>query len=133
MGRSISLTKEARETIKDQMRDHGELTRDEAYEIVEPHFMFSPGDAKRREIYRAIQRIMTSIRSEDGKRSCFNYKTDTDSVYVNIETTNNMQSLDAIDDQLRRQHQGLGVSMRRVSRRRAVLQGQTSLDEAYNQ
>ena len=129
MGRKVSLTKEAREAIKDQMRDHGELKRDEAYKIVEPHVMFYPGDAKRREIYRAIQCIMKSIRTEDGQRSCFNYKTDTDSVYVDIATTKSVQSLDAVDEQLRRQHEGLDVSRKRINCRRDVLQKDLGLGD----
>ena len=132
MGRNLSLSKEARERIKDQMRDYGELTRDEAYEIVEPHFMFCPDDAKRREIYRSIQSIKQSIRTEDGKRSCFNYKDAADSVYVNIETTESLRSLNAVEEQLRRQHEGLGVSRKRVSRRRAVLHDQLGIDDIYN-
>lgn len=132
MGRNIILTKEAHERIKEQMRDCGELTRDEAYKIVEPHFVFSPGDAKRRDIYRAIQRIMASIRAEDGKRSCFNYKTDKDSVYVNIETTKSVPSLDAVDEQLERQHLGLIVSRKRIIHRRSVLKGDLSDSDVSN-
>jgi hypothetical protein len=132
MGRSISLSKEAREAIKDHIRDHGELTRDKAYEIIEPQFTFYPDESKRREIYRAIQRIITSIRTNEGKRSCFNYKTDKNSIYVNIETTKSVQSLDAVDDQLRRQHEGLEVSRKRVSRHRAVLQGFSDSDISDN-
>ena len=124
MGRKVSLTKEASEAVKHHIRAHGELTRDKAYEIIEPHFTFLPDGSKRREIYRAIQCIMRSIRTEDGNRSCYNYKTDKDSIYVDIETTNSIQSLDAVDEQLRRQNEGLDVSRSHISRRRAALQGE---------
>lgn len=129
MKRYKNLSREAREFIKGVIRDHGKMTRDEAVAIVEPHYIFDPTAAKRREILRVVQSIMASIRSETGKRECFNYKDAAESVYINVETTNSVESLDAVEAQIDKQLNGLYESKRRIARRREVLNGQIEIEK----
>ena len=104
------------------MREQGELTTDEAVEMVKPH-MIDPQKLMRAEMLRVVQRIMRSIKGKAGKRVCFNWKEEKESQYVNIETTTSLQSLDGVENQLSWQFYGLHESIMRIAKRRRVLKG----------
>jgi len=122
--RSPKLTKRAREVITEAMREQGELTTEDAAELVRPHIMFDPQDLMRAETLRVVQRIMRGIKGKAGKRVCFNLKDDQkESQYVNIDTTNSIENLNGIENQLTWQFYGLHKSIMRIDKRRRVLMG----------
>ena len=82
------------------MRDSGEMTTDEAIELVTPHYIFEPESAKTSEVRRCVHQIMRGIKNEKGQRACFNLKADGESKYVNIETTVSIDSLNKVEAQL---------------------------------
>ena len=123
--RQRKLTKEAREKITQIMRNRGEMTTEEAIDLITPHYIFEPQSAKESEVRRCVHQIMRGIKNERGQRACFNLKADGESKYVNIETTVSVDSLDKVEAQLDQQYYGLNESKKRVSRRRDVIIGQS--------
>ena len=107
------------------MRNRGEMTTDEAIELVTPHYIFEPQTAKASEVRRCVHQIMRGIKNDNGQRACFNLKADGESKYVNIETTVSIDSLDRVEAQLDRQYYGLNESKKRVSMRREIIIGKT--------
>ena len=118
---SQKLTRQAREYIVGQMREKGAMSTDEAIEIVKPHLMLDPQALVRAETRRVVQRIMSNIKGETGKRACFNLRTGVDSQYINIETTSSVKALDGVEKQLDGQFYGLSESKKRIAKRRSVL------------
>ena len=103
MKRLSKLSKQAREYIEQVMRESGQMTTDEAVDIVEPHYMFDPQTAKQAEMRRVVHRIMQGIKGETGKRACFNLKSASGSLYINIETTTAVPYLDGVEKQINKQ------------------------------
>ena len=125
MKRSPKFSKEAREYIKERMHEHGEMTTEEAVDLITPHLLVDPRELIHSEALRAVQRIMRNIRSENGSRLCFNLKNEDDSRYVNIETTMSIPSLNRVEKQLNNQFIGLSKSIVRVDKRRRFIQAMT--------
>ena len=123
--RQNKLSKEAREKIIQIMRNRGEMTTEEAVELVTPHYIFEPQSAKASEVRRCVQQIMRGIKNERGQRACFNLKAAGESKYINIETTDSINSLNRVEAQLDQQYHGLNESKRRVSMRREIIIGKT--------
>lgn len=123
------LSKQARDYIKTVMRDNGQMTTDEAIEIVEPHYMFDPQTAKQAEIRRVVHNIMRNIKGETGKRACFSLEAASGSLYINIETTTAVHYLDGVEKQINQKYYGLKETKKRIAKRRYVLTGQLSLPE----
>ena len=120
---SRKLTKQAREYITQVMHDKGDLTTEEALEIAAPHLLLNPQELVRAESLRIVQRIMRGIKGETGNRICFNYKTEVESIYVNVDTTESLPALNGVEKQLDAQLFGLHASKRTVEKRRRVLIG----------
>ena len=121
MSRSHKLTRQAREYITQIMQEKGELSTDEAVDLIKPHLLLDPQELIRAETLRVVQRIMHSVKNKKGQRACFNYKDGVDSHYVNIETTESVQALNGVEKQLDGQFYGLSVSKKRIAKRRSVL------------
>jgi hypothetical protein len=69
VNRVQTLTKQAREYILTLMREKGEMSTEEAIEIVRPHLILDPQELIRAETLRAVQRVMRSVKGESGKRA----------------------------------------------------------------
>lgn len=125
-----NLDKKAKEAIMGQMAELKEITRDEVEALIEPHYLFDPRVAKRREICRKANQLMAQFRDEHGIRTCYNYKDSKgQSVYVNVDETKNLSALNRVKKQLRTKSIGLNKSKRKVARRQLELTGQLGLFE----
>ena len=96
--------------------------------MIRPHFLFNASAAKEREIRRTAQQMMSSMRDEKGVRTVFACNVDGVSKYVNIDMSENPDSLRGVDAQLRTKLEGLKASSAKASRRRMEVEGQLSLD-----
>ena len=121
MSRSHKLTKQAREYITQVMRERGELSTEEAVDLIKPHLLLDPQELIRAETLRVVQRIMRGIKGKTGKRACFNYKDGMESHYVNIETSESIPELICVEKQLDGQFMGLTVSKKRIAKRISVI------------
>lgn len=128
MARSRKLEPKAREMIYKKMSDTGEMEAEELYDLINPHFIFDPQAARRREVLRLGSQMMSHIRDEKGIRTVFNCKVGGVSKYVNIDESRDIESLKSVDYQLSEKLNGLQVSSAKASRRRMEVEGQLSLD-----
>lgn len=126
MARSKVLTPEAKQFIEDQIHDYGEITTEEVMDLIRPHFVFDPENAREQQIRRTAHRIMSGIRSYDRTRTCFAIKKEGESTYVNVENTQNIEDLDKVRAQLGYKFDGLNRSLKKVNERALCLQGQLS-------
>lgn len=127
MGRSAGISKEAREYIQRQLQEYGEIPTDEIMDMIRPHYVFDPVQAKEQQIRRAAQGLMARQKDSDGVRTCFAVRMSGKSIYVNVDRTKRKAHLDAVEQQLKRKYEGLNASMRKVRLRRSQLDGQISL------
>lgn len=71
MGVHRLLTKEAREVVKDKLRDCQELTKSEMMEIVRPYCSFDDKLLREQVLGRLVGNLCRSIRDESGIRTVF--------------------------------------------------------------
>lgn len=128
MARARRLEPKAREMIKQKLYEAGEITTEELMDMIDPHYLFDKVAARKREVRRMAQQMMSAMRDEKGIRTTFNCNIDGVSKYVNIETNNDIDSIRGVDAQLRTKLEGLKASSAKASRRRMEVEGQMSLD-----
>lgn len=128
MTRARKLEPKAREVIKQKLYEMGEVKTEVVMDMIRPHFLFNASAAKEREIRRTAQQMMSSMRDEKGVRTVFACNVDGVSKYVNIDMSENPDSLRGVDAQLRTKLEGLKVSSAKALRRRMEVEGQLSLD-----
>lgn len=119
------LDKQAREFVEAQMLDSGEMSKEEVKDLVRPHFMFDYQTAKEQAINRYVNGLISSLRDEQGVRTNFILR-GKDSV-VNLEKSNNLRNVRAVEEQLRKQIVGTMASYKKAKKRAAELEGQASI------
>lgn len=125
--RHCAITKEARDYIIDKMKDIGEMSTEEVMTLIEPHFTFDPVQAKSQQIRKQAHQMMSKMRDKYGVRTCFAVNDiNHNSVYVNVEKTEDPEALDAIEKQLTGKYTGLNASIKQVKRRKEEISGQIS-------
>ena len=125
---SKDLDKKAREVILGIMVDRGVITVEEVMDLVRVHFMFDPVASKEREIRRRANRLMAQLKDKTGVRTCLNY-TDTkgQSKYINVDTTEDIEALVAVTEQIYRNYNGLKKTAKKLNSRLLELGGQTKM------
>ncbi|MHB8124696.1 MAG: hypothetical protein ACYDEJ_03470 [Desulfitobacteriaceae bacterium] len=125
---SKGLDKKAREVILGIMTDRGVMTREEVMDLVRVHFMFDPIASKEREIRRKANRLMAQLKDKQGIRTCLNCTDNKgQSKYINVETTEDVESLVAVAEQIYRNYNGLRKTAKKVNARLLELGGQISM------
>ena len=79
------------------------------------------------ELSRTAQRLLSEYRDEHGVRSIFSVDSDR---YINVDVSNDLPDLRNVEDQLARKNSGLKASLDKVTRRKEVVSGQLTLEEA---
>lgn len=120
------LDRRAKEVILSQMRERGEMTTAEIMDLIRPHYFFDAQEAREQGIRRQANRLVKSLRDENGIRTCFALKGD--DVYVNIERCSDRIRVGRVEDQLQAQIEGLRASRNKARRRRQELEGQLMLE-----
>lgn len=127
MSRGQTLEKRAKEVIMGQIEDMGEITTEAVMDLIRPHFQFDYQNAKEQAIRRKANRLMSQFRDENGIRTCFSAG---DSKYINIDTTKDMQALNAVQKQIDEKYYGLNAAKKKINKRKRELEGQLPLFNA---
>lgn len=128
MARARKLEPKAREMIKQKLYESGEITTEELMDMIDPHYLFDNVAARKREVRRTAQQMMSSMRDEKGIRTTFNCKIDGISKYVNIDASKDVDNIRGVDAQLRTKLEGLKASSAKASKRRMEVEGQMCLE-----
>ncbi|MEY8001176.1 hypothetical protein AB8U03_13425 [Clostridium sp. Mt-5] len=129
MGNYSSLEKKAREAILQQMDELGEITTDDVMELIRPHYIFDIRKLRNQALRRTANNLMRKYKDDKGIRTCFNYKDEGVSKYVNVDKTRNLKALENVESQLNKKYKGLNASKKKVTLRKQVLSGQLSIKD----
>ncbi|MBV4445339.1 hypothetical protein KM799_02400 [Clostridium tyrobutyricum] len=129
MSRYSSLEKKARESILQQMDELGEITTDAVMELIRPHYIFDIKKLRNQALRRTANNLMRKYKDDKGIRTCFNYKDNGISKYVNVDKTKDLKALENIEIQLNKKYKGLNVSKKKVTLRKQILSGQLSIKD----
>lgn len=129
MSNCSSLEKKAREAILEQMDELGEITTDAVMELIRPHYIFDIKKLRNQALRRTANSLMRRYKDDKGIRTCFNYKDDGVSKYVNVDKTKDLKALESIESQLNKKYKGLNESKKKIKARRQILSGQLSMEE----
>lgn len=124
----ISLERKAKETILRQIEDLGEITIENAIELVAPHFSFDVDKSRKSAIRRKTISLIAQLRDEKGVRKCFVIK-DTEGISkaINIEKNNSLTELGLVESAFTKVMKGYYSSIAKVKNRKSILEGQTSI------
>lgn len=128
--KSKTLEKRARDVIVSIIMESGEMEIEEIMDLIRPHFLFDPMGAKEQAIRRKAHQLAAQIRDEKGVRTVFACKEDGVSKYVNIDTSQNVDDLRGVEEQLNMKLIGLYASKSKASARRTEVEGQMRMDIA---
>lgn len=129
MAKQTVLERKAKEAIIRRMEELNEITTEEVMNLIEPHFIFDALKAKKQAIRRKAHSLMSQFKDDRGVRTCFSYNNDGNSIYVNIDKTNDMDALIGVEDQISQKYYGLNKAKKKIDRRKQELSGQISMDE----
>lgn len=129
MSKYSSLEKKARESILQQMDELGEITTDAVMELIRPHYIFDIKKLRNQALRRTANNLMRKYKDDKGIRTCFNYKDNGISKYVNVDKTKDLKALENIEIQLNKKYKGLNVSKKKVTLRKQILSGQLSIKD----
>ena len=128
MARTRKLEPKAREVIMQKIYESGEMETEEIMDLIDPHFLFDKDAARKRELRRTAQQMMSQVRDEKGVRIVFACKVDGIRKYVNIDESRNVKALRSVEGQLADKRNGLEVSCAKASKRRMEVEGQLSFN-----
>lgn len=128
MGKSKYLEPKARERLREIIAARGEMTMDEAVEIVMPHIQFDFEDMKLQVAKRVCRNIFASIKDDSGVRTTFATKKSGKPTYIDIDRCKDAKSVRAVADDLYEKEKGITKSRQKARRRARVLEGQLEMD-----
>ena len=123
-----SLDKKAKEIIVRQIEELGEITIENAIELVAPHFSFDSDKSRKSAIRRKTISLIAQLRDEKGVRKCFVIK-DTKGISkaINIEKSNSLTELGLVESAFTKVMSGYHSSVVKIKNRKSILEGQTSI------
>lgn len=124
----ISLERKAKETILRQIKDLGEITIENAIELVTPHFSFDADKSRKSAIRRKAISLIAQSRDEKGVRKCFVIKdTEEISKAINVEKSNSLTELALVESAFTKVMGGYYSSIAKVKNRKNILEVQISI------
>ncbi len=126
--KSKTLEKRARDVIVSTIMESGEMGIEEIMDLIRPHYLFDPSVAKEQAIRRKAHQLASQIRDDKGIRMVFACKEGGTSKYVNTDTSENVDDLRGVEEQLNAKLIGLYASKSKVSARRTEVEGQMRMD-----
>lgn len=119
------MSKEAYEYVVNAIRSNGSMSTDEAVDLVRPHYDFDPGAARERELRRYVGQLVRGQRDDQGDRTTFLEKTNSE--IVDIDRCKDTEKLAAVAAQLRTQAKGVYRSYRKAAKRVKESAGQVGI------
>ncbi|MFT8313212.1 MAG: hypothetical protein ABF633_03035 [Clostridium sp.] len=131
MGKRL-FDKKVKEIINRKMEAlGGEITQEDILKIIRPYLKSEIDKNKLVLSYEKTiaNRLMTSFKDDKGIRDCFVVRKKSDSKYVNIGLSKNIEDLKAINKKLADNIQGLKISQIKVYKQQRKLEGQISIKD----
>lgn len=135
MGKRL-FDKKVKEVIYKKMETlGGEITQEDILKIIRPFLKTEIDVDKLILSYEktVANRLMTSFKDDMGIRNCFVVRRKSNSKYVNVELSKNLEDLKIINEKLANNIEGLKISQIKVYKRQRKLEGQISIDDLNNQ
>lgn len=126
MRKDKHLTKEAKAVVATVIEQKGEMAMNEIVDLIRPHFAYDARELYENALKKKARNVMAGIKDKKGVRSCYS---DNKGNYHFIDTTRNMTALFLIEKQLKSKYVGLNKSLKKVRKRKTVLDGQMSMFE----
>ncbi|WHH59703.1 hypothetical protein [Petroclostridium sp. X23] len=130
MSKTITLEKQARNEILKQMAGLNEITTDAVVDLIEPYFQFDVTNAREQALRRKANSLMAQFKDECGQRTCFSYKDNGQSKYVNIDETTDSEILNRLDDQLYKKLDTMLIIRKKIAKRLDELLKQTNIENS---
>ncbi len=129
MARQSAVSKDAREYIKEQIKERGLVTVEEVTDLVFSKYCFDAKQARIREVNNYSRRLLASIKDQNGVRTVLAVK-GSPGLFADITTCRSIPVLDQIDRQLTEKIEGTIKPRNMVRKRKSELLGQYSLFES---
>ena len=120
------FTREIREYIFSEIDRRGFVEVDEVAEIIKGLHVYDPLTAEDQWYSDKARRLMASRKDSNGVRVLF-ATGPASGTYINIETCRSLSDVTSVVDQLIEKRDGLNAAIAKGRRRKAELEGQTSL------
>lgn len=120
------FTREIREYIFSEIDRRGFVEVDEVAEIIKGLHVYDPLTAEDQWYCDKARRLMASRKDSNGVRVLF-ATGPASGTYINIETCRSLSDVTSVVDQLIEKRDGLNAAIAKGRRRKAELEGQTSL------
>ena len=121
----MSITKEARAVVIQQLEDNPRMEKFELVELLRPHYIAEYQKLAEQDLGRYASRLAARVRDVNGARRVFANK---DGDYINVDRTDSLSDIKQVYDKLVRERDGRRRSISKVLNRGAELAGQLSLD-----
>lgn len=120
------FTPEIKEYIYSEIGRHGFVEVDDVAEIIKGLNIYDPLSAEEQWCRDKARRLMASRKDKNGVRVLF-ATGPASGTYINIETCESLSNVKSVLEQLIEKRDGLNAAIAKGQRRRAELEGQTSL------
>ncbi len=128
-----ALSKQVRQWVFEQMEEMAEIDTEEIMDLIRPHYDFDYDKGKEQAIRRQAHSLMARFRDEKGVRNCFACQDeDGNRKYINIDTTTDLEALNAVEKQINSKFNGLHKSKQKIEQQRMKLVEQLTLWESEN-
>ena len=128
MARQSALSREAREYIKEKIKEDGIVTVEGVASIVNQQYQFDPQRSREREVMAYARRLLASQKDYAGDRTLIAVKGDP-GVYINLDNCTDKYRLRKAVEQLTDKKNGLERHIIKGHRRIAELEGQMTMRE----
>lgn len=125
MARKV-FTRDIKDYIFSEIDRRGSITVDDVAEIIKGLQVYDPMAAEEQWYRDKARRLMASRKDEQGVRLLF-ATGPASGTYINIETCKSLPDVKAVMAQLIEKRDGLNAAIAKGQRRKAELEGQTSL------
>jgi len=118
-----------KEAIHKSLKDSGEITVDNAIEIIKKHMIIDPEKAIEQAYRRKAHYYLSTLRDDNGARTCF-ATSNKKGKYIDLDNCRKLSDIKDVEKQLKIKLEGLSHSFSKANRRRIEIEGQLSLFES---
>lgn len=123
----MSLTRKARNVIKEMFAEVPKKRKADLIEMIRPHYIPDYKKLVEQDLNRIANAIASSIRDEVGARQIFVIESEGAPVFVNVDASEDIQDIRAVYKSLVKARDGREQSIAKVKKRGREVAGQLAL------
>lgn len=123
------LDKEIRKATMGYIKKSSKVSLKDIVELIEPHIDFEYDKLEKMYAYGIARGLFAKVKDEHGNRRYFAVPTDDGTVYVDIDSCDDLELMKALKEKMDKKLSGISKSVKKITHQQKIIEGQISIQE----